>query len=44
MNELIEIQILYFAVLKDKTGQNGEILSIKKKALLHPSITNYKKI
>ncbi len=34
MTELINIQILYFAVLKDKTGQNGETLSIKKESTL----------
>ena len=34
MTELINIQILYFAVLKDKTGQNGETLSVKEKSTL----------
>ena len=34
MTELIEIQILYFAALKDKTGQNGEILSVKEGSAL----------
>lgn len=34
MTKLIKIQILYFAVLKDKTGQNGETLSVKEKSTL----------
>ncbi len=34
MTELIEVQILYFAVLKDRTGQNSETLSVKKESTL----------